>query len=316
MKIISRFMSGLIIVLLIIIVIKTMLFKSLQPETEPVTLPVFGNESVAHLSEAITFPTISYETNMPVDTIAFKGYHKFLSETYPLINSKLKKEVFAEFSLLYTWEGKNKNLKPVILMAHMDVVPAGETDSWEKKPFSGENDGTFIWGRGTLDDKSAMISILEAVERLISENFQPERTIYLAFGHDEEIRGLRGARIIASALKERGVDEEFILDEGMAVTNGMVPFIKKPVALIGTSEKGYLSVRLIVEMPGGHSSTPGKESALILLNRAVYKLVNDQMKARISEPVNDFIRYVGPEMPFYAKAVFANKWLFESMSPV
>ena len=93
-------MSGLIIVLLIIIVIKTMLFKSLQPETEPVTLPVFGNESVAHLSEAITFPTISYETNMPVDTIAFKGYHKFLSETYPLINSKLKKEVFAEFSLL------------------------------------------------------------------------------------------------------------------------------------------------------------------------------------------------------------------------
>jgi carboxypeptidase PM20D1 len=89
--------------------------------------------------------------------------------------------------------------------------------------------------------------------------------------------------------------------------------MKKPVALIGTSEKGYLSVKLTVEMAGGHSSTPEKESALIVLNRAIYKLVSTQMKARISEPVNDFIRYIGPEMPLYARAVFANKWLFKGI---
>jgi carboxypeptidase PM20D1 len=313
MKHFFRFLLGLIVVLLIVVIINTMKSKSLQVAAEPIALSTFGKESAANLSKAITFPTISYDINLPIDTAAFIGYHKFLVESYPLISLKLKKEIISNFSLLYTWEGSNKALKPVILMAHMDVVPAGEINSWEKKPFSGENDGTFIWGRGTLDDKAAMISIHEAIERLLSENYQPERTIYLAFGHDEELIGERGAKVIASVLKQRGVEAEFILDEGLAITVGMVPMIKKPVALIGTSEKGFLSVKLSVEMHGGHASTPEKESAIILLNRAIYKMVNNPMKAHITSPVNDFFRYVGPEMPFYAKAIFANRWLFKSV---
>lgn len=225
----------------------------------------------------------------------------------------MKKETFSCFSLLYTWEGKSTTLKPVILTAHMDVVPAVGIDSWTKPPFSGENDGTFIWGRGTLDDKAEMISILEAVERLLAENYQPERTVYLAFGHDEEINGLRGATVIASALKERGVEAEFVIDEGSFVIVGLVPMISNPVAIIGTSEKGYLSVSIAVEMEGGHSAYPEKETAITVLTKALNSVINNQMDARISEPVNDFIRYIGPEMPFYAKAIFANKWLFNGI---
>jgi carboxypeptidase PM20D1 len=309
-----RFLLALIIVFLIIIVLKTMTFKSLQIKTEPAILVDFGKESVSNLSKAISFPTISYAINSPIDTIAFLGYHNFLSEAYPLIKSKLKKEVFSEFSILYTWEGKNPALKPVILMAHMDVVPVGEANSWEKKPFSGENDGTFIWGRGTLDDKVAMISILEAVERLIEEGFQPERTILLSFGHDEELIGSqRGAKMIADTLKQRGIYPEFVLDEGMAVTVGMVPMIKSPVALIGISEKGNLSVKLTAELPGGHSSTPEKESAITLISKAITRLSENQMKPDISGPVDDFIRFIGPEMPYYAKVIFANKWIFKGL---
>lgn len=225
----------------------------------------------------------------------------------------MKKETFSCFSLLYTWEGKSTTLKPVILTAHMDVVPAVGIDSWTKPPFSGENDGIFIWGRGTLDDKAEMISILEAVERLLAENYQPERTVYLAFGHDEEINGLRGATVIASALKERGVEAEFVIDEGSFVIVGLVPMISNPVAIIGTSEKGYLSVSIAVEMEGGHSAYPEKETAITVLTKALNSVINNQMDARISEPVNDFIRYIGPEMPFYAKAIFANKWLFNGI---
>jgi carboxypeptidase PM20D1 len=195
----------------------------------------------------------------------------------------------------------------------MDVVSVGEPDLWTRPPFSGVNDGTYIWGRGTLDDKGEMIMILEAVEQLLAENYQPERTIYLAFGHDEEISGGRGAVVIASMLKDRGVEAEYILDEGSAVTMGMVPMISKPVALIGTSEKGYLSVTLTVEMPGGHSAYPEKETAVTVLTRAVNSITDHQMKAQISTPVNDFIRYVSPEMPFYSKALFANRWLFEDV---
>jgi carboxypeptidase PM20D1 len=313
MKKLIRLLLGLIVVLLIIIIFKTILFTSKQINTESIVQSDFRKESTYNLSKAITFPTISYAPNSPIDTIAFEGYHRFLSEAYPLIHAKLKKETFSDFSLLYTWQGKNPALKPVILLAHMDVVGADEPDSWTKPPFSGENDGTYIWGRGTLDDKAEMISILEAVEKLLGENYQPLRTIYLAFGHDEELYGLNGAAVIASTLKARGVEAEFVLDEGYAVTIGMVPMISKPVALIGTSEKGYLSVNLTVSLAGGHSAYPEKETAITILTKALNNIVNNQMKAEITEPIDDFIRYIGPEMPFYARAIFANKWLFKGV---
>ena len=130
MKKTLQFLLWLIVLLLIVIIVKTLLYKSRQIQTEPVVITLFGDESAAHLSKAITFPTISYSDNSPVDTAAFKGYLDFVNESYPLVNSRLNKEIFNEFSLLYTWKGKNPSLKPVILMAHIDVVPAGDTTAW------------------------------------------------------------------------------------------------------------------------------------------------------------------------------------------
>ena len=304
MKKTIRLLLGLIVVLLILIIIKTVLFSSLQVKPESATLPVLGNESVGNLSKAITFPTISHDINSPVDTIAFEGFHKFISEAFPLIHSKLKKETISDFSLLYTWRGENTTLKPVILMAHMDVVPADGADSWTKPPFSGANDGSYIWGRGTLDDKGEMIMILEAVEKLLKENYRLERTIYLAFGHDEEISGVKGAQVIASTLKSRGVEAEYVLDEGYAVTLGMVPMISKPVALIGTSEKGTVSVNLTVELPGGHSAYPEKETAITVLTKALNNIVDHQMKADISQPVNDFYQVYWSRNAFLCQSYF------------
>jgi carboxypeptidase PM20D1 len=313
MKKTLRVLLGLIVVLLLIIIIKTFTFNSLQIDVEPITPAAFGMESASNLSKAITFPTISHDVDLPIDTLAFMGFHQFLAEAYPLVHAAMKKEVFSEFSLLYTWEGIKPELKPVILMAHMDVVPAGEQGSWERPPFSGEIDETYIWGRGALDDKGRMIAMLEAVERLIAENYMPERTIYLAFGHDEEISGNKGARLMANSLHERGVEAEFVLDEGLVISKGIVPMINRPVASVGISEKGYLSLALTVEMDGGHSSTPEKETSITVLNKALNKIINKQMKANISGPSKDFMRYTGPEMPFFPRAIFANQWLFKGV---
>jgi len=302
----------LLVLLLIIIVVKTLLFRSWQMQTSGVTVPV-GDEVIAHLSEAVSIPTVSYAIDSPVDSSAFRSYMDFIRRTYPLVHEKFSLEVFNNFTMLFTWKGADTSLKPMVLMAHYDVVPAGDTSLWERKPFSGFFDGTYIWGRGTLDDKASMISILEALEKLIKEGFKPERTLYLSFGHDEELSGEKGAGAISKTFKERGIKPEFVLDEGMAVTSGMIPMMKKPVALIGTSEKGYLTLKLTVNMPGGHSSTPEKESALIVLNKALNDLLRKQMKPMLSRPVNDFIRYIGPELPFYAKAIFANKWIFKGI---
>ncbi|MDX9928342.1 MAG: M20 family peptidase [Bacteroidales bacterium] len=302
-----------IVVVLLVVVIKAFAFSSKQITVWETAVQPVGAEAADRLAGAVRIPTISYEVGLPVDTSAFRSFHDYLSTTYPLTHELMTPLVFNEFSLLYMWQGTNAALKPVVLMAHMDVVPAGEEHLWDKPPFSGENDGTFIWGRGTLDDKGALIQIFEAVEKLISEGFKPARTFYLSFGHDEEISGMFGAHTIASYLEGQGVDAEFVADEGMAVTVGMVPMMSKPVALIGTSEKGYLSVRLSVEMNGGHSSTPEKETAVTAIADAVSRLNDRQLKPGISEPVNDFIRHVGPEMPFYARAIFANKWIFKPL---
>jgi carboxypeptidase PM20D1 len=303
----------LVFVLLAIVLIRTFTLRSVQPEPESVTLPEFGSASADKLSRAVTFRTVSHDMELPVDTVEFTGFRHFLAEAYPLIHGTLGKEIFSDLSILYTWEGSNPSLKPVILTAHMDVVPAVETDRWEHLPFSGFNDGTFIWGRGTLDDKGALISIMETVERLLHEGFRPERTIYLGFGHDEEIGGNLGAAVIAAELSARGVEAAFVLDEGLAITRGMVPMVEPPVALIGTGEKGYLSVELRVEMDGGHSSTPERESAVTVLNAALWRIWRNPPKAGIAGPVQDFIRYIGPEMPFHGRAIFANTWLFRGL---
>ena len=313
MKKIIYFFLSLVVILIIVIIKKALLLKSRQVDVESAPAVIFGDESVEHLSRAISFPTISYSEESPVDTAVFLDFLDFIAETYPLVNSVLEKEVINNFSLLYKWKGSNVSLKPVVLLAHYDVVPPGDSASWENMPFSGKIDESFIWGRGSLDDKAEMISILEASEHLLKDGFTPQRTIYLSFGHDEEIGGERGAKTIAGIMRDRGIRPEFILDEGMAVTKGLIPMMDKPVALVGTSEKGYISVSLTADMEGGHSSSPEKESALTIINKSVYMLVNMQMKARISEPVEDFISYIGPEMPFYARAIFANKWLFKGI---
>lgn len=302
-----------LLLLIAIIVIRTLLQKSLQPESASSDLPTPAEECFMRLSGAIQIPTVSFDVDMPVDTFSFNLFGSYLEENFPLVHSTLTLEKFSNFSRLYKWEGSDNTLMPVILMAHIDVVPAGDAGEWEQPPFSGLDDGTFIWGRGTLDDKGAVLSMLEAAEMLISTGYKPERTIYFAYGHDEELSGKRGAGTIAAYLKEKGVTAEYVLDEGMAVTSGMVPMMSAPVALIGTSEKGYLSVKLSAAMDGGHSSTPEAESALTLISEAVAELNENQMKAAISGPVNDFIKYLGPEMPFYAHMIFANKWIFKGL---
>lgn len=313
MKRYLRLTLWLLAVLLLAIIIKTITFSSKQPQTVAPSTFRADSEAAARLAGAIMIPTISYEKDLPVDTAAFRSFMQYLESTYPALHEQVTPMIFNEFSLLYKWEGSNPALKPVVLMAHYDVVPAGNEELWSREPFGGQIDGEYVWGRGTLDDKGSVIQIMEAVEKLISEGFTPARTFYISFGHDEEVSGERGAAAIAAYLVNQGVQAEFVADEGMAVTIGMVPMMSKPVALIGTSEKGYLSVKLSVTMEGGHSSTPEPESAVTVIAEAVTKLNNNQLKPRISGPVDDFIKYVGPEMPFYARAIFANKWIFRPL---
>lgn len=313
---------------LIVLVYNAITLKSTQVLVEPApAFPVSGR-SVGNFSKAIQFATISEVLHPTGDSVfrelpngikAIADFEEFLKTTYPLMDSLLQKETINNYGLLYKWEGDKSagdaGKLPVILMAHMDVVPVEKETlgEWEVPPFSGSVKNSFVYGRGTLDDKSGVIGICEAVEKLLSEKFKPGATIYIAFGFDEEIGGHQGAGKIAGFLKGKNITAGFVLDEGLSITEGIIPGIDQPVALIGLAEKGYVSFRLKVKCEGGHSSMPGKENAITILSEAILKLKENPFSPCITEPAGLFMKTIGAEMPFFKKIVFANQWLFEGV---
>lgn len=302
-----------ILVVIAVVLFRTFTFESKQVTVDPVELPTVTDAVVANLSAAVQIPTISYDDDSKVDLNTFAQLHALIDSTYPLVDSLLTKEKVNEYSLLYTWEGKDPSLDPVVLMGHMDVVPVDDPTAWEEEPFSGKVVNGFIWGRGTLDDKLSVLGLLEAAEALLARGFQPERTILFAFGHDEEISGHQGAESIAKLMKERNIQAQFTLDEGMVITKGLVPGVEKPVALIGIAEKGYVSLDLKVSIPGGHSSMPDKQNSIAAMSEAIDKLYKNPFPAVVSEPLKQFLAYTGPEMTFVNKMAIANMWLLEGV---
>jgi carboxypeptidase PM20D1 len=305
------FLLALLMFLAGVVLFNTLTFRSKQLSVKTEPAPEIPASAIEHFKKAITFKTISHADPSKFDSSAFIGYRSFLETTYPLTHQQLQKEIVVKYSLLYKWTGIDSAAKPIVLMAHQDVVPIedGTQSIWTVDPFEGVVKEDFIWGRGSTDDKINMISILEAVEKLLAKGFKPQRSVYLAFGHDEEIGG-NGAKAIAALLKERGVEAEMVLDEGGIITREKVPGMKIPVALIGTSEKGFLSVELSVEKNGGHSSMPEKETSLDILMKALIRLRENPFKSDFSPSTRDFIEILGPEMPFTQKMAFANLWLF------
>ncbi len=262
---------------------------------------------------AVRFPTISHGDPALLDSAAFQGFRDYLEETFPRLHRELRLELVGGHSLLYAWSGKDPELDPVILMAHYDVVPVepGTEGEWTHPPFSGALVGGEVWGRGAMDDKASLVGILEGAETLLERGFQPRRTLYFSFGHDEEVGGLEGARAVAGLLARRGIRASFALDEGMALVEGSLPGIQGPLALIGLAEKGYLSVRLSVEVEGGHSSTPPEETAVGILARGVAALEENPMPPRLDGPSRLLLETVAPEMPLGMRLVMANLWLFK-----
>ena len=304
---------GLIVALLAIMAIRAAMLESKQPSAgERASIDVDIDAVASRFSAALTYPTISHRRVEDRQPEVFLEFHDFLEASFPAVHHTLTRETINELSLLYRWEGREPNLPPVLLMGHMDVVPVipGTEEDWQHPPFGGIVADGQIWGRGALDDKSSLMAILEAVEQLAAAGFQPRRTIYLAFGHDEEVGGPEGARRIAETLFQRGIDPfAMILDEGGFIGEGLSSSLDGKVAVIGIAEKGFVSLELIVESDGGHSSTPPDHTALGILSKAVTKLEENQFPARLEGTTESMLDYIAPEMPFLAKMVMANLWL-------
>lgn len=316
MKKISLVVVAVLSILFGVVVVRTLSFTSRQLNVPPVQETTLDSDAVLRrLSEAIRYRTITNQIMTEPASGEFQRFHAFLAKSFPRVHEFLSKEIIGGHSLLYSWPGKDNRLKPILLMAHMDVVPvdAASESSWRHPPFSGEIAEGFIWGRGTMDDKASVMAILESVEILLAHGFQPQRTVYLAFGHDEEVGGNNGTAKIAAALRSRGVELEFVLDEGLNILSGIVAGIAAPVALIGIAEKGYVTVRLTTETPGGHSSIPPAKTAIGIISRALHRLEAASFPSRLSVPTRQMFDFLGPEMAGTKKVALANLWLFDPL---
>lgn len=269
--------------------------------------PVSAHEDAAldRFRTLLRIPTMSRNDVELTDWAAFDAFIEALPSLYPGVHAALEREQHGH-SLLYRWAGRAPTGRPTVLMGHYDVVPATD-EGWQHPPFAaeitGSGDGRVLWSRGTLDDKGAVVAILEATERLLAEGFVPQEDVYLSFGHDEETVGT-GAQAIVSVLRERGIRPALVLDEGGAIVEGIFPGVTRPIAVVGVSEKGITSVRLTVEQHGGHASTPPKTTATVRLARAITRLNAKPFPARLTETNLRMVETLGAHASGPLRAVF------------
>lgn len=312
---IFKYLGLALVALVAVLAVKTALYKA--PDYAPAGAAELPSVTVdvaritANMSEAVTYETVAQHLIDPLAEGQFQGFLEWIGATYPSVHATMDLEM-ANLTPIYKWEGKNADAQPVLMTGHYDVVPApeAERDRWEHPPFAGVADAEFVWGRGTIDDKIGVIGLLEAAETLISQGFQPEKTIYFIFGHDEEIGGQNGAGAAVELLGSRGIQMEWSLDEGSMVLDDVLPGLPAPVASINVAEKGYVTLNITAKATGGHSSLPPAETAVGSLAAAVERLMANPVPGGLTDATAEFFDAVAPEFGLAERVLFANQWLF------
>ncbi len=319
----KRILIGILAMALLLVsavAVKTLLLTpSRQVDVPPAAVLAVDSVRVSEsLAGAIRARTISSRDDANLSADQFKTLHAWIEQRYPKLHAALKREVVGGLSLLYSWEGLDANgpakAPAIVLMAHQDVVPIapGTEKDWLVDPFAGTVKDGYVWGRGAWDDKANLIAQLEAIETLLTAGFKPPRTVYLAFGADEEVGGHRGAKAIAGLLAERKVKVDFVIDEGLLITEGVLPGLKAPAAIIGIAEKGFMSVVLRVPATPGHSSMPPPKgtSAIAMMSAALKRVDDEQLPAGIRGVAREMFEAVAPEMSGLPRVAMSNLWLF------
>ncbi|MGB7654486.1 MAG: M20 family peptidase [Novosphingobium sp.] len=277
--------------------------------------PAFNTQAAAqHLSQAVQIQTVSHQDPAENQTGEWTKLHVWLASTYPKASAAMQREELGQ-TLIYTWPGSDAAAQPIIVMAHQDVVPVtpGTEKDWKHAPFSGEIAEGAVWGRGSVDDKGSLVALFEALEALAGQGFKPKRTIILVTGHDEEAGGT-GAEAAAQALAARKVKALFTIDEGGLIATD-TPMIGGPAAMIGIAEKGYATLKVTANAPGGHSSAPPapNEIGTVNLAKAVLAINAKQFPMELRGPAEGMVSVLAAKAGGTSKMAVANRWLFGGM---
>jgi carboxypeptidase PM20D1 len=260
------------------------------------------------LSSALRLRTVAAPVTGLVPREALDAAERFLCASYP--DAAALRRAGAGDAIVLRWPGRDGRRAPVVLLAHLDVVPAPDPAAWTHPPFDGRIADGAVWGRGALDDKGSAIALLEAVQALRGRGFMPARTVYVVLGTDEERSGAAAAAVAAELRAEHGGGPALVLDEGGFLTQGMTPGVGAVVARIGVAEKGYLSLRLTAAGAAGHSSVPAYPTAIGRLASAVARLERTRRAPRLDGASAMMVERLAGEMPFGLRVLYGNLWLF------
>jgi carboxypeptidase PM20D1 len=302
---------GLLLIFVLIVLIRTWMFKPAKEAPVDYGKADFDRKkAVSNLQSLVQKKTVSFFDITKEDTKQFDELIASLKELYPHVYEKADYKVLGPRELLFHVKGSNKDDKhAAVFMAHFDVVPA-EKANWDVDPFKGEIKDGFLYGRGTIDTKGTFNGVLTAADSLLEQGFVPKEDLYFAFAGDEEVAG-GSAKLAVKYFKDKGIEPTLVIDEGGAVVNGIFPGIKKPIACIGTAEKGALAYEFHVKGEGGHASAPIPNGPLTKIAKLAVSIENHPFKFSLTKPVAEMFDTCGRNSSFVYRMIFANLWLFK-----
>lgn len=338
MKKLIFILISLLILLIIIVLIKTFTysFKKVNANATSGWNMIKNDSAIQRLSGGLKIPTVSSGELGDFNYSTFDTIKEYIKNSYPLVYQNAEFAEVNTYGLVFRLKGSNPSLDPILFLSHTDVVPPGDAEvkdksenifrpddkplpavsevskDWDFGPFSGAVANGRIYGRGSIDMKGMLFSLLESMNNVIKTKYIPQRDIYLAFGFDEEVGGQQGAVKIAEYFRNKNVQFDAIYDEGgLILEKGSVTGINSDIAVIGCAEKGFLSVKIKVKGLGGHSSMPPAESAIGKAAVIMQRLESGQMRPEVTPLINQFFTNVGGSMSFISRMAIANQWLLK-----
>ena len=302
--------AGLALALFVVAVVaKTLTYTAPQTTASDRDLPSVDANAVAQkLSKAIQFKTLSHPLGEPGRPADFQAFLDWVPQAFPSFTNATTVDTVSGFTPIFRWAGSDPAKLPVLISGHYDVVPV--ESEWDVDPFAGVIKDGFVWGRGALDMKGGVITILEALDRLAASGFQPKGDVYVALTQDEEIGGLGGAQAVVKYFKDKNIPIGWSLDEGSFVLRNIVSSVDKDLAMINVAEKGYLTVEITATAEGGHSSLPPRDTATAKLAEALKNLHDNPIPGGLTGVSADFFDTLGRHMGLGERVLFANKWAF------
>lgn len=260
------------------------------------------------LSRMIQVETISQKGQ--TDFNKFYRFHEVLREEFPHLTAICEWEEF-DGSLLLRWPGKDKKKNPILLMNHHDVVEA--SGEWKYPPFSGKIAEGKVWGRGTLDTKGGLFSMLQAADELAAEGFIPAQDVYFESACTEETDG-SGADRISKILEQRGIRFDLVLDEGGMIIFDPIGGSNGVFAMIGVAEKGCADLKFIARSKGGHASMPPKNTPLVRLGKFMAAVERRELfEVKISPTVQEMFLRIAPTVNGPLKNILSRPDVFNSL---